>query len=31
MGLAIFSGGGVILMTLTWRFLVAPVLDPQDD
>jgi hypothetical protein len=31
MGLAIFSGGGVILMTLTWRFLVAPVLDQQDN
>jgi len=27
MGLAIFSGGGVVLMTLTWRFLVAPVLN----
>jgi len=26
MGLAIFSGGGVVLMTLTWRFLVASVL-----
>jgi hypothetical protein len=31
MGLAIFSGGGLVLMTLTWRFLVAPVLDQQDD
>ncbi len=29
MGLAIFSGGGVVLMTLTWRFLVAPVLAGQ--
>lgn len=29
MGLAIFSGGGIILMTLTWRFLVAPRL-PQE-
>ncbi len=26
MGLAIFSGGGVVLMTLAWRYLVAPVL-----
>jgi hypothetical protein len=24
MGLMIFSGGGLILMLLTWRFLVAP-------
>lgn len=24
MGLAIFSGGGVVLMTLVWRYLVAP-------
>jgi F0F1-type ATP synthase membrane subunit c/vacuolar-type H+-ATPase subunit K len=24
MGLMIFSGGGLILMVLTWRFLVAP-------
>ena len=31
MGLAIFSGGGLVLMTLTWRFLVAPLLDQQDD
>ena len=29
MGLAIFSGGGVVLMTLTWRFLVTPVLGRQ--
>ena len=27
MGLMIFSGGGLILMLLTWRFLVAPELD----
>lgn len=27
MGLMIFSGGGLILMLLTWRFLVAPVFD----
>jgi hypothetical protein len=24
MGLMIFSGGGLILMLLTWRYLVAP-------
>jgi hypothetical protein len=24
MGLMIFSGGGLILMLITWRFLVAP-------
>jgi hypothetical protein len=30
MGLAIFSGGGVVMMTLTWRFLVAPLLGEQD-
>jgi hypothetical protein len=24
MGLMIFSGGGLVLMLLTWRFLVAP-------
>ncbi|MEA3278044.1 MAG: hypothetical protein U9Q81_22710 [Pseudomonadota bacterium] len=29
MGLAIFSGGGVVLMTLTWRYLVAPVFGKQ--
>ncbi len=29
MGLAIFSGGGVVLMTLTWRFLVAPLMGKQ--
>jgi hypothetical protein len=27
MGLMIFSGGGLILMLLTWRFLVAPEFD----
>jgi len=27
MGLMIFSGGGLILMLLTWRFLVAPELN----
>jgi len=26
MGLMLFSGGGVVLMVLTWRYLVAPVL-----
>ena len=26
MGLAIFSGSGVVLMTLTWRYLVAPLM-----
>jgi len=26
MGLSLFSGGGVVLMILTWRYLVAPVL-----
>ena len=29
MALTIFSGGGVIIMTLVWRHLVAPVLDAQ--
>ena len=29
MALALFSGGGVVLMTLTWRYLVAPVLGKQ--
>ena len=29
MGLAIFSGSGVVLMTLTWRYWVAPVLDRE--
>jgi hypothetical protein len=29
MGLMIFSGGGLILMLLTWRFLVAPELENQ--
>lgn len=27
MGLMFFSGGGLILMLLTWRFLVAPEFD----
>ena len=27
MGLMIFSGGGLILLLLTWRFLVAPELE----
>jgi len=27
MGLMIFSGGGLILMLLTWRYLVAPELE----
>ena len=27
MGLIIFSGGGLILLLLTWRYLVAPELD----
>ena len=27
MALVIFSGGGLVLMTLTWRFLVAPLLE----
>jgi hypothetical protein len=27
MSLMIFSGGGLILMLLTWRYLVAPELD----
>ena len=26
LGLVLFSGGGVIVMVLTWRYLVAPVL-----
>ena len=30
MALAIFSGGGLVLMTLTWRFLVAPSLEDRD-
>ena len=30
MALALFSGGGLVLMTLTWRFLVAPSLEDQD-
>ena len=27
MGLIIFSGGGLVLLLLTWRYLVAPELD----
>lgn len=27
LGLALFSGGGLILVVLTWRFLVAPVIE----
>ena len=27
MGLMIFSGGGLIMMLLTWRYLVAPEFD----
>ncbi len=27
MGLMIFSGGGLILMLLTWRYLVAPEIE----
>ncbi|RLA42479.1 MAG: hypothetical protein DRQ97_13955 [Gammaproteobacteria bacterium] len=30
MALAIFSGGGLVLMTLTWRFLVAPLLEEHE-
>ena len=30
MALVLFSGGGLVLMTLTWRFLVAPSLEDQD-
>ena len=29
LGLVLFSGGGVIVMVLTWRYLVAPVLDKR--
>ena len=29
MGLMIFSGGGLILLLLTWRYLVAPELEPE--
>ena len=29
MGLMIFSGGGLILMLLTWRYLVVPELDHE--
>lgn len=31
MGLMIFSGGGLILMLLTWRYLVAPELESGSD
>ena len=30
MGLVFFCGGGLILMLLTWRYLVAPGLEPAD-
>ncbi len=30
MALAIFSGGGVVLMTLIWRYLVAPGFGKQE-
>lgn len=30
MGLALFSGGGLILMTLVWRMWVAPNMDESD-
>jgi len=29
MGLMLFSGGGVVLMILVWRYLVAPALSKQ--
>ena len=29
MGLIIFSGGGLILLLLTWRYLVAPELESE--
>ena len=29
MGLMIFSGGGLVLILLTWRYLVAPELSQQ--
>ena len=29
LGLILFSGGGVIMMVLTWRYLVAPALHRQ--
>ena len=29
MGLIIFSGGGLVLLLLTWRYLVAPELEPE--
>ena len=31
MGLMIFSGGGLVLMLLTWRYLVAPELESAAD
>lgn len=31
MGLMFFSGGGLILMLLTWRYLVAPELGDEPD
>jgi hypothetical protein len=30
LALVVFSGVGVVLMTLTWRFLVAPVLEQEE-
>jgi hypothetical protein len=30
LALAVFSGSGLVLMTLTWRFLVAPRLEEQE-
>jgi hypothetical protein len=30
LALVLFSGCGVVLMTLTWRFLVAPVLEQEE-
>ncbi len=31
LALILFCGSGVVLMTLTWRFLVAPELSKQSD
>jgi hypothetical protein len=30
LALVVFSGVGVVLMTLTWRFLVAPLLEQEE-
>jgi hypothetical protein len=30
MALALFSGGGIVLLTLTWRYLVAPQLETDE-